>query len=269
MASSFDISIDLSGVLNISAVARAGIFDNLSAAVERVTMVGAERWREAVMRAPLWDGERRAYAATISYGFDGQFSGTISSDYKYVEDIEYGRPPRDLKKMLDTSMKVRMSKGGRRYLIIPIRHNTPGNSAHAAAMPPGVYAEARALDASKITGHGKRVSGTGAHDIRTKQQYLVRQRKYQWGGRLPAGLAPKMNKAHKSDPFAGMVRFETSTKGSKSSTYLTFRVMAEGQPGWIVAAKPGLNLVKGVVDVLKIDAERVFAAAMQQDLSGN
>ncbi|MDP3327196.1 hypothetical protein [Parvibaculum sp.] len=232
-------------------------------------MAGAERWREAVLRAPLWEGERRAYAATISYSFDGQFAGIISSDYKYVEDIEHGRPPRDLKRMLDTSMKVRTSKAGRRYLIIPIRHNTPGHSAHASAMPAGVHAEARTLSPSKITGHGRRVSGTGALDIRTKQQYLVRARKYQWGGRLPAGLAPKMKASHKSDPFAGMVRFDTGTKGAKSSTYMTFRVMAEGQPGWIVAAKPGLNLVKGVVDVLKVDAEKIFGAAVQQDLSGS
>jgi hypothetical protein len=42
-----------------------------------------------------------------------------------------------------------------------------------------------------------------------------------------------------------MVRFNTSTGKSKSSAYLTFRVMREDQTGkWIVRATPGLNIAR-------------------------
>ena len=34
--------------------------------VAQFLSAGAERWREAVMRAPLWEGERRAYAGSIA-----------------------------------------------------------------------------------------------------------------------------------------------------------------------------------------------------------
>src|SRR5260221_665740 len=101
----FKISVDLSQLLAVGPIVRAGIFNNLSAAVERVTITGAERWREAVLKAPLWDGERQAYAASIEWRLTGPYSGEITSNYKFVEDIEAGRPPYDLKRMLDTSMK--------------------------------------------------------------------------------------------------------------------------------------------------------------------
>jgi hypothetical protein len=265
MPDAISISIDLSELLQLAPIAQTGLFTNLAAAVETTAQVGVERWQRAVLKAPLWDGERRAYAATIKYTMSGAYEAEIASDYKYVEDIESGRPPRDLKRMLDTSMKVRVSKKGKRYLIIPMRHNAPGGDAHAPEMPSNVYAEAKNLSASSITGHGTRVSGTGAHDIKTKSPYLVRSRAYQWGGRLPAGMAPKLKPTHKTDPYAGMVRFKEKTGGS---TYLTFRVMVEGSSGWIVPAKPGLFIAKAVADSLQRTAEADFGAAMQRDLAG-
>jgi hypothetical protein len=124
MASSraFSIAIDLHQLLELGPVVRAAVFSNLAEAVENVATAGVERWREAALAAPLWDGERKAYADSIRYTMTGRFSAEIVSDYRFVEDIESGRPPYDLKKMLNTSMKVRVSKAGRRYLIIPCRN---------------------------------------------------------------------------------------------------------------------------------------------------
>jgi hypothetical protein len=73
-----------------------------------------------------------------------------------------------------------------------------------------------------------------------------------------------MRREHKSDPYAGMVRFNTGTGGS---TFLTFRVMVEGSPGWIVPAKPGLWLAKTVAESLQRTADTDFATAMQADLT--
>jgi hypothetical protein len=260
------VEVDLSGLLELSGAARAGILQNLSAAVERVAMVGAERWKSEVGRVGLWSGEAKAYADSIEYRMTGPYSATISATYKYVEDIEDGRPPFDMKAMLNTSMKVRNGKRGR-YLIIPIRHGTPGSNQNP--MPAPIYAAAKALPASRITGRGTRVSGTGAYDIKTKQQYLVAKNRYKWGGRLPPGMAPKLKPQHHSDPYAGLVRFD-STAGGKMphSSYLTFRIMGEWQTGaWILPAKEGLHIARGIAQGLQTDASSVFGRALQTDIA--
>lgn len=291
--SNFDVRIDLSGILATSPQLRAEMFQNLSAAVERVAMAGAERWREEVLKARLWDGERQAYASTIRHEMTGPYSAVIVSDYKYVEDIENGRPPRDLKRMLDTSTKVRRTKDGRRFLVIPMRDNTPGNSALAGAMPAGVYGLGRQLAPSKITGEGERRSGEIVRlmpgrgmmplgekrqrrdpflsNPETKSAYLVAKREYEWGGKLTSRA---LRQAGISDAdakrYAGMHRFDATTPGGKRySTYIRFRMMIEGQSGWIVPARPGLHIAEGVANGLRSDAQRLFEGALLQDIANN
>lgn len=265
MAMAFSISVDLGELVQLDRLAEIGVFRNLQQSVQDVAEAGVERWQAAIMSAPgIWRGEAEAYAATVRARQLGAFEWEIVSDYKYVEDIERGRPARDLKVMLNTSMKVRVSAKGKRYLIIPMRHNTPGSGAHARPMPKAVYREARGLSASAVTGHGTRLSGTGAWDIKTKAPARVRARKYLWGDRLAAGVVPKMKKAHKTDLYAGMVRFKESSGGS---TYMTFRVMSENSGGWIVPAKPGLWLAKTVAESLERTARIDFAEAVSRDIN--
>jgi hypothetical protein len=261
----FSITVDLGALMATQAVLADEVFSALSASVKRVVDVGEERWKTAVLSAPLWDGERRAYAASIHGVMLSPFAGEISSNYKYVQDIETGRPPYDLKKMLDTSLKVRLSKKGNRYLIIPFRHNTPGNVALAPAMPKHVYAEAKMLKASRLQSYTSRLSWTGAWDIKTKQPVRVRTRKYVWGGRLPAGLTPKLKPEHATDIHDSMVRFKDNTTGG--STYMTFRTMSSKSSGWIIPAKPGLGIAMAVADSLQRMADSDFPDAIAQDLA--
>lgn len=253
----FKIDIDLSGLIQHQRVITAEVMPLLSQAVRTVLQQGAANWIEAVHRAKLWSGEKDAYAATIRYEMTGDFSGVIFSDYKHAEEIESGRPARDLKKMLDTSMKVRVTKKGTRYLVIPFRHGTPGNNAHGPSMPPAVYQMAKTLELSKITGHTKRLSGTGASSIKTQGPAMVRQRVYAWGGRLEGADVPKHQQ--------GMVRMNTATgEGKKSSAYLTFRIMSENSNGWIVPPQPGLRLAENVANELRPLAERAFQDAVKR-----
>lgn len=267
MANPLSVSVDLSGLMQVEAMLRQGLFENLAGAVRSVALTGVERWQRAVQAAPLWEGERDAYSNSIRAEQIGPLEWVLRADYKYVEDIESGRPPYDMKKMLNTSLRVRVSSKGRRYLIIPMRHNTPGNTALARPMPKDVHAQAQRLKPSEITGHGQRLSGTGAWDINTKSPAQVRARKYLWGGRLAAGAAPKLSPSHKSDPYAGMVRFKADGgSGKRSSVYLSFRVMVEGSPGWIIPARPGMWIAKAVAESLRPIAETEFGAAIQREL---
>lgn len=261
------VSVDLSGVLQARPVVDAQILPLLHQAVGAVAQATNNQWKEAVFRAPLWEGERDAYVQSISWRWTGDFSAEVEATYRYAEEIETGRPERDLKRMLDSSTKVRMSKQGKRYLIIPFRHNIPGAEARGRPMADHVYEQAKMLTASRITGQTKRPSGTGAFDRQTRQRLTVNQNLYKWGDRLPAGLVRKLRSHHKTDPAAGMVRFSApSGRSTNYSTYMTFRVMHEDSTGWIVQARPGLNIAKGVVEQIQPKAEAAFGEAIKREL---
>ena len=257
----YRITLDLGSQMQLSAGINAALLPLVNQAVNGIAQATAANWREAVYRAKLWSGEKDAYAGSISFRMTGDFSAMVESDYKYAQDIEAGRPARDLKKMLDTSMKVRRTKDGSRFLIIPFRHNTPGNEAHGRAMSPGVYQQAKMLSLSSIVGHGWRPSGTGAWGLKTKAPVAVRQRKYNWGDRLFGDNVPKHQQ--------GMVRMNTATgQGKKSSSYLTFRVMSDKSRGWIVAPQPGQHIARGVAQDMQPKAEMVIAEAIRRSFGG-
>lgn len=259
----FRMSVDLRRVsFEASQVIDARVLPLLNQAVRAIASQTAANWNEAVQRAHLWSGEKDAYAGSITWKMTGDFEAEVSTDYRLAEEIEEGRPAKDLKRMLDTSMKVRMSAKGKRYLIIPFRHNTPGNQAHAKAMPPAIYAAASGLAPSRIVGQGTRLSGIGAVDMKTRQPVRVAQNKYNWGGKLVGAALMGGSKHHE-----GMYRFDTTTPGGKRhSSYLTFRVMVEGSKGWIVAPRPGLHIARQVRDDMQPLAEQAIAEATKRSL---
>jgi hypothetical protein len=245
----FKISVDLAGVMQqAGGIVNAQVLPLVDQAVRAIAQQTMADWMEGVYRAKLWSGEKDEYAKSIQWKSTGDFSALVWSDYKHASEIENGRPARDLKKMLDTSLKARVTKTGTRYLIIPFRHNA--NSVPSAA---------KSMLLSTIVGHGKRLSGTGAYSLKTQAPATVRQRKYNWGDRLVGAAIPRNQQ--------GMVRMNTATNaGKKSSAYLTFRVMSEKSKGWIIPAQPGQYIVKKVVDRIQPIAERVLAESVKRTL---
>lgn len=274
-----DALLDKTGAIN------KAVMPAMNKAVQLIAKATAAEWQGKVLKAKLWSGEKDAYAASIKWEMNGDLSAVVWSDYKYVQDIETGRPQRDLKAMLDTSLKVRRTKGGKRFLVIPFRHNTPGNDAHAQSMPAGVYAMAQAMAASTVTSSWrKRRTGevtnlsptTGMHPAAKQSGYLSRvdnkqamttkRFTYAWGGRLASGaLKAAGMTAEERKRYSGMVRFDTSTPGgAKSSSFMTFRILMEGSRGWIVPAKPGLYLAKQTAETMQPKAQQAMAAAIKK-----
>lgn len=281
----YTITLDTGFLLDLSRGITATTLPLVHQAVKAITFQTAENWKQAVYKAKLWSGEKDAYANSITAKMTGDFSGLVEADYKHAAAIETGRPPRDLKEMLNTSLKVRRTMDGRRFLVIPFRHNTPGNTAHAQAMPDHVYQEAKLLKASKIIGQGQRESGeftrlspkTGMHaagkpanflsNPATRGAVMVNKNVYAWGQRLlPGSMGP--NPKGKVDRYAGMVRFDTSSGKPKDSAYMTFRVMMEGSSGWVVPAQPGQFIAKQVVAEMEPLAKEAFAAAIKATMGG-
>lgn len=276
----YTISLDLGAQMQISAGINAQLLPLVTKAVDGIAQATASHWQDTVRRSKLWSGEKDAYAKTITARMTGAFTAVVESDYKYVQDIETGRPPRDLKKMLDTSAKVRRTMDGTRFLIIPFRHNVKD-------MPSHVQKAAKKLDASSIVGEGLRRSGEIVSarvgmgmlplgekrqrqspylsNTSTTQAQMVTKNQYNWGAKLAAGaMGPNPN--GKTDRFAGMYRFDTSTPGAKRSSYLTFRVMSEKSNGWIIPAQPGQFLAKKVAEDMQPLAVAAVSEAVRRTL---
>lgn len=262
----FQIRVDLSDVMSARQIITAEVFPMINQAIRAIAQQAQLDWMESVDRAKIWSGEKAAYRASIQWRMISDFEALVWSDYNLAEEIETGRPPKDLKRMLNTSLKVRVSKKGNRYMYIPFQHNVPGADATGQAMPHDIYSMARTLEASSVIGKGRRLSGTGAFGVKSKRRLTVASRQYSWGGSLPAGLAPKLKPHHATDIYAGMKRFDTSSGGAKRSTYLTFRTMSQTSNGWIVPAKPGLFLAKAVAESLQPVAEQVLQEALKRSV---
>lgn len=270
-------SLSISTPIPAGAPIDASIFPTLAGAVATIAQSAWRQWQAYAQGAPLPNGQTigtrsGTYHRSIQIERTGPFAFRIFSDLAYADAIERGMPARDLKRMLDSSLKVRRSKDGKRYLIIPFRWGTPGTvgfgqnvmpqAVHDFFTPPGV---AR----SHVTGMGSRVSGTGASDIKTRQPLLTPQASYQWGARLTAKHLGAMGiGGQTAKRMAGMVNMRQpgATGGATHSQYLTFRVMTEDSPGWKARAIPGKYPAKTVMDKIKPIAEQAFKKAMEEDV---
>ncbi|EBO9898491.1 hypothetical protein EF72_21375 [Salmonella enterica] len=254
------------------------ILPSVHKAVDAIGKQVAAKWVEEVYKARLWSGEKDAYAQSISWKMTGDFEGVVVADYKWARQIEDGRPARDLKRMLGTSLKVRRTEKGNRFLVIPFRQNV-------GKMPPELYAQAKAMAPSKVTGMGERRSGEitrlqpkfGMHpasastqnknpfltNLSTKQAQTVAKAQIAWGGRIKPDQLP----AGASKNYAGMVRFDTSSGKQKSSQYLTFRIMSDKSKGWIVPAQPGQKIARRVVDQIQPKAAKFLEQATLLDIN--
>jgi hypothetical protein len=251
----FHVKFDVRGLTGLTDAILSAVMDGVADALETTAQQTATTWQASVMGVPdIWLGKKKEMAESIQWQMLTPLKAEVFSDSPLAEQFENGFPAYDMKQMLNTSDRTRMSKNGIKYLIIPFRHNTPGNSAHAGAMPDDVYGIAKGLAASSVTSQGSRLSATGKS---------VPQSNYKWGGRLAAGMAPKNSAAHSTDIYAGMVRFDTSSGKQKSSAYLTFRVMTANQTGkWLIAAKPGKgiarNVAKAVDEILAMNMNKAL-----------
>ena len=235
----------------------------MAEALAETARAAQANWIEEIYRQTgMYQPYKDRYMLSVMCDVDKtNLTARIYSEDPMATPFETGEAARDMKRMLDTSLKTRVAKGGKhpgqRYLIIPFRHNTPGNTAHAQAMPSLVYAQAMQMAKSKVTGQVSMRSGLNASNIRTKGPLMTMRSSYNWGGRLATGgIVKSFNSTFggaagkiQSNAFRnyeGMVRMETSSGKQGRSDYLTFRVMTENSPGWIVPAKPGRFIVKGV-----------------------
>lgn len=275
----FRIGIEIGHLLPSGTPLGQDLFPNLAYAVQQVAEKAHLTWLAYAGGKPLPDGSTigsrtGSYLRSIELARAGQFSAEVFSDAPHAKEIEEGSSARDLKRMLDTSMKVRVTKDGRRYLIIPFRWGTPGSTGFGKnVMPPEVHSMWRhdpEMKPSRVISLGQRQSGNGAYDIRTRSPFLVPQRQYNWGGRL---TAEKLHRAgvhgQAAKRMTGMVNMQNPSGegGGKHSQFLTFRIMVEGASGWLVPARPGKYPARTTADQIRPAAAKIFGQAVVADVS--
>lgn len=279
----YRIKIDLSPVVGVAANLQAELMPRVTHALERISETTKNLWIERVKQQKgIWIEEKNRYIGSIRWQFTSPLSTEVWTEYEVADLIEHGRPARDLKTMLNTSQKVRRTEDGRRFLVIPFRHNTPGNKALAPDMSPQAYAMAKGMKLSKATGDSQRPMGQtmrfsralGMHaspvqspfasDIKTRGPVTVAATHYAWGGRLSAKAlrAAGMDNADVRK-YAGMVRMKDDAFRNRSGGYLTFRVMIEGSNGWIIPAQPGRHIVADVAQEMEPIAQAILARAAE------
>lgn len=270
----FTVRIDISDLLPPQRHLGSDAFPHLASAVHEMVLRGQQLWQAYAAGAALPDGRKirirsGGYEGSIHTRQTGPFEGEIFSDAPHADALERGMPPRDLKRMLDSSLKVRISKAGKRYLIIPFRHGTPDAVTLQSVMPPEVHDLWRGLRKSRVLNTGMRASGTGALDIRTRNPVLVPARNYRWGDRL---TVTQLNAAgvhgERARRMQGMVHFQNPSGrgGGKHGQYLTFRIMTEGSRGWLTKGTPGYWPARTTAEQLRPQAERVFAKSVALDV---
>jgi hypothetical protein len=301
MASSFSINVDLSALMRTGSAFTKDAFPHLALAVHAITDRVEARWKAFAAGAPMPNGKTIGnrsgrYLRSIMQRSTGDFSADVYSESPHAQAIESGSPRRDLKTMLNSSLKVRLSAAGKRFLVIPFRHspnrnNVMRDNAMPASVvewwkdkkPSHVLRRGHLIDpviAEMLEGTGisppanarfnmTRLSGTRAVDIKTGMTISVPRHRYSWGDRLSKGALSALGASdQETRRMQGMVNFRRpgKTGGSAHSTFLTFRTMVEGSRGWIAPAQEGKWPARQVAEIYQPVAEELFSKAVEADI---
>jgi len=253
---------------------------NLEQAVEAMTNHAQAEWGyEATSRfqyshgAYLGKVDRMTYHKGINEGLQYPVGGDplwgqVINTVPYARYLEEGTSQFDMKKALQTSPKVRTFASGKKYLIIPFRHGTPRRSEAEAGrkerratlrtMPESIYGLAQKLVASQRTG-----------TYLDKQS--VERSTYKWRGGLTQkkletadlGKEGWEKPSWKSSKFAGMVKFPRRGPGHE---YVTFRIMAEGQTGWIHPGIQAMHLARNTAERIRPEIMAALKDGLRKDM---
>ena len=102
----FKIYVDLSPLLEVTSSIGGAVMPLVRNAVSAVAERAHFQWTDGIKQASLWKGMKDPYMASLQWKMNGDYSAVVWSDYEKASEIENGMPARDLKDMLNTSMKV-------------------------------------------------------------------------------------------------------------------------------------------------------------------
>ncbi len=256
---------ELEQMLAMSVADAASLFPNQIRAIQGLAQLAQRRWIEYGSGARALPSGRKlnrmtgGYASSIKIAEDGVLQYVIYSDDPKAEWIERGFPAWDMTKLLSTSHKVRRRNDGKRYLVVPFRHKTPGGL--GVTMP-------EQLHSFMLSPERKASVVTGTYSVKSLQDGLtdVTRRAYKWGDRLTRadvtaiGLDPDAEGRN----MVGMVKMASNT----GHEYVTFRVMSEDHQGskWQMPEREGYEPARATFDFIQAHYEGLMRVAIEEDV---
>jgi hypothetical protein len=152
--------------------------------------------------------------------------------------------------------KLKKKDGSGFYRAIPFRHATPTSRGRLGAPMGSAYADMPGVSKDL----GKQIYKAAKLLAPTTG---MPGKPIQWGGRLAAGMAPKLRPHHHSDIYAGMVKQTKVYKKATQNQYTTFRMISTGSPGWQHKGTMGAMLVPKVLEVILREAPKLIAASLK------
>lgn len=238
-------------------------------------------------------GYVRGIVAGINYPFRGDsLHYRVIHASRYAKALEDGVGGFDMKKMLQTSDKVKISKDGKRYIVIPFRHGIPGTVGFRS-MPKEIYTEAKSLRHSITSGTFREgsirfaLTKNDADLLKSHNVTKVIRNVYQWGDRLKDVDWPLEKAHHKASIYEGMVRFQNNPNVNREkfstgkfvlnehqstdfhgdhSSYFTFRIMHEDSTGWQHPGIKPMKILEETVSRVKQPILEMLAEGARKDL---
>lgn len=265
-----EVGIGLTGpvekLVSASVADARALFPNQGHAISHLAHAAHRRWLEyASGKRALPSGQMvravsGAYLSSIKIEEEGELRYVIYSDDPKAEWIEEGFPSFDMKKMLHTSDKARVSKSGKKYMMIPFRHKTQ-DAGLGVVMPQEVQAFWAAPNrrSSVVTGHYLEKSVNGDH--------TVIRNTYRWGDRITRADLENVGidaDSQVGSRMVGMVRMQNNE--DRGGQHVTWRVMSEGGRGWIMPKRDGSFPAKVTFEWIQAHYERVMRLALEEDV---
>lgn len=143
------------------------------------------------------------------------------------------------------------------YRSIPFRHSVPGASG-TIAPPMGSAYEGHPL----VSDYRKLGESVYAQAKKLKASTSQPGSGVAYGGRLPAGLAPKLKPIHKTDIYASMIREQKTYQSATQGQYATFRTISTlvKDGSWIRPATSGRRISEEVGNFVSQLAPKAFEA---------
>lgn len=238
---------------------------HLEVALKASVEMMAEEWRAYLTKNKDFPGSgllkrpMNRMANRVQSGIDGDgLGGKVTVNAPWSEWMEKGAKAFDMKNTHPYGKKSRVSKDGTPYLIIPIRHGTPGTERNP--MPKEIYSAVRsAIKAGEFT--KSQVVNSQDHTEKNYGGQNVWRASYKWGSRL-TGLSQEFQN------LEGLVWFNKKSSGGGylNSSYMTFRIISAKSPegAWIMPEKPAI--IPHVIESTKDTVAELLQAAIRKDL---
>lgn len=245
MIDGLNVTVDLNG-LGINDQLSPQIVDAVQSSIQTSLAIVRDRWQHDVQ--DKLNSTRPLYLMglnfdSIQYPYENNlFAGAVVLKGQFPNMLETGFSAFDMKIGFSKSKKIKRKENGGWYLIIPLRHSTPGSFMYGQAMPKDVYGVAKKLNPYKSGQGNTRLNWAGAGDV-------------SWNGYQ-----------RKTNNYNGMVRIVKSYQKATQSQYMTFRRVSDNSDpmSWW---HPGFSGVK-IAENLMPFAEKTFIDILTTNLNG-